>query len=182
MGIKKLFEHALRLEWPWYVDRTRFDDETRQLDVHLNFQAGGIFPCGGCGQGCKAYDTAWKQWRHLNFFECHTLILAPSPRVNCHSCGVRQAGLPWTRPRCRFTLPFEALVVAMTTEMSVRAVGRIVGEHDTRLWRIVNHYMRDTDPAAGPEAQGDTQFEDESTRAPGPAAGFRQSAPHAKTP
>ena len=159
MDRKRLFEQALRLERPWYVEKTEFDDEARQLDVYLNFRAGGTFPCGSCGEVCKGYDTAWKRWRHLNFFEYHTLVHAPSPRVNCLSCGIKQAQLPWARRRSRFTLLFEALVVAMATEMSVRAVGRIVGEYDTRLWRIVNHYMGEADTASDPEAHGN-QFED----------------------
>lgn len=155
-----LFDKALRLTQPWYVEKIEFDNEARRLDVHLNFRAGGTFTCGICGESRKAYDTAWKRWRHLNFFEYDTLVHAPSPRVNCPSCGIKQARLPWTRPRSRFTLLFEALVVAMATEMSVRAVGRVVGEYDTRLWRIVNHYMGEAEPATG----------------------GRESGPHAKSP
>ena len=166
-----LFEKALKLEQHWYVEKTDFDDEARRLDVHLNFRAGGTFPCGSCGGDCKAYDTAWKRWRHLNFFEYNTLVHAPSPRVDCPRCGIKQARLPWARPRSRFTLLFEALVVAMATEMSVRAVGRIVGEYDTRLWRIVNHYMGEAEPSADPEDHGEYQFEDESTGAAGAAVG-----------
>lgn len=147
MGRKGLFEQALGLEQPWYVEKTEFNDELRRLDVSLNFRAGGVFVCGSCDERCKAYDTAWKQWRHLNFFEYRTQVHAPSPRVDCHACGIRQARLPWARRRSRFTLTFEALVVEMAAEMSVRAVGRIVGEYDTRLWRIVNYYMGEEDSA-----------------------------------
>lgn len=167
-----LFEKALKLKQPWYVEKTEFDDGARRLDVHLNFRAGGTFPCGSCGEDGKAYDTAWKLWRHLNFFEYTTLVHAPSPRVTCPSCGIKQARLPWARRRSRFTLLFEAFVVAMATEMSVRAVGRIVGEYDTRLWRIVNHYMEEADVATNPEdPEGDYRFEDRSVRAAGAAAG-----------
>jgi len=87
--------------------------------------------------------------------------------VDCPSCGIKQARLPWARRRSRFTLLFEALVVAMATEMSVRAVGRIVGEYDTRLWRIVNHYMEETDPATDLEVHGDYQLEKKPAQAPG---------------
>ena len=58
--------------------------------------------------------------------------------------------MPWARLRSHFTLLFEAHVVAMATEMSVRAVGRMIGEYDTRLWRIVNHYMGEADAATDP--------------------------------
>ncbi len=36
----------------------------------------------------------------------------------------------------------------MAAQMPVRAVGRIVGEHDTRLWRIVKHYVDEARAAA----------------------------------
>ena len=154
----KLFEQALGLEHPWYVEKAEFDPETRRLDLHLNFEAGGVFECGGCGDGgCKAYDTAWKRWRHLNFFQHEVFLHAPAPRVQCPSCGVRRARVPWARPRSGFTLLFEALVVTMAAQMPVRAVGRIVGEHDTRLWRIVKHHVDEARAAAdhgGVEAVG----------------------------
>lgn len=41
-----------------------------------------------------------------------------------------------------------ALVVTLVSEMPVLAVARFVGEHDTRLWRVVKHYVGE----AGAEA------------------------------
>ena len=41
----------------------------------------------------------------------------------------------------RRRLLFEALVMTMVSAMPVKAVARIVGEHDTRLWRVVHHYV-----------------------------------------
>ena len=138
-----LFDQALGLERPWYVERTLLDDERRQVVVYLDFERGGTFTCRGCGNnGCKAYDTAEKRWRHLDFLGYRTILQAPSPRVECPSCGVRQAKLPWTRPNRTLTLPFEKFVVDLAREMPVRAVARVVGEHDTRLWRIVNHHAK----------------------------------------
>ena len=115
----------------------------------MAFEAGGLFECGGCGGGgCKAYDTVRKRWRHLNFFQHEAFLHAPAPRVQCPSCGVRMARVPWARPRSGFTLLFEALVVTMAAQMPVRAVGRIIGEHDTRLWRIVRHHVDEARAAA----------------------------------
>ena len=139
-----LFEEALGLEWPWYVDRRQFDAKKRRLNLYLNFETGATFRCGACGtEGCKAYDTVLKRWRHLDFFHYQTFLHAPSPRVECPFCKIRQAHLPWARRRKGLTLPFEEFVVSLAREMPIRAVSRIVGEHDTRLWRIVNDYMAD---------------------------------------
>lgn len=138
----ELFSEALELQWPWYVERHAHDATKRRLNLYLDFEAGGTFRCGACGtEGCKAYDTVLKRWRHLDFFHYKTFVNAPSPRVECASCGVRQAHLSWARRRRRLTVPFEEFVVRLAREMPVRAVSRIVGEHDTRLWRIVNELM-----------------------------------------
>jgi transposase len=45
------------------------------------------------------------------------------------------------RPDSGFTLLFEAMVMTMVSAMPVKAVARMVGEHDTRLWRVVHHYV-----------------------------------------
>jgi transposase len=36
---------------------------------------------------------------------------------------------------------FEALVVTLAAQMPLRAAGRLLGEHDTRLWRVIHHYV-----------------------------------------
>ena len=137
----ELFRQAFGLTSPWYVEETGFDPGARRFDLRLNFAAGGTFACPGCGRaGCKAHDTRERTWRHLDFFQYQACLHAPVPRVRCSSCGVKQAEVPWARPRSGFTLLFEALVLALAKEMPVRAVARIAGEHDTRLWRVVKHY------------------------------------------
>jgi transposase len=54
---------------------------------------------------------------------------------------VKLVAVPWARPGSGFTLLFEALVMMLVREMPIAAVGRLVGEHGTRLWRIVHHYV-----------------------------------------
>ena len=138
MAERRLFERALGLEWPWRVERTEFDAAERRLDLHLDFEAGGTFDCPSCGRGgCKAHDASPKRWRHLDFFQHRAYLHARVPRVRCPACGVKQAKVPWSEPGSGFTLWFEALVVALAREMPVRAVARLVGEHDTRLWRLL---------------------------------------------
>lgn len=138
----QLFEQALGLGLPWHVVRSEFDLERRRLDVYLDFERGATFPCPECAaEGCKAYDSEERTWRHLNFFQHEAYLHARLPRVRCGACGVRQVEVPWARPGSGFTLLFEALVLALVREMPVRAVARIVGEHDTKIWRVVHHYV-----------------------------------------
>jgi transposase len=54
---------------------------------------------------------------------------------------VHLVNVPWARPCSGFTLLFEALAMTLVTAMPVAAAARIVGEHDTRLWRVVQHYV-----------------------------------------
>jgi hypothetical protein len=49
--------------------------------------------------------------------------------------------VPWSRDGSGFTLLFEAHVMDLIPAMPVAAAARMVGEHDTRLWRIIHHYV-----------------------------------------
>jgi transposase len=54
---------------------------------------------------------------------------------------VKLVAVPWARPGSGFTLLFEALVLAMVKGMPVAAVAALIGEHDTRVWRVLHHYV-----------------------------------------
>lgn len=144
-----LFQQALGLRSPWIVKRSVFEAKQRRLDLYLDFEAGGTFACPECGrEGCKAHDSSEKTWRHLNFFQHEAYLHARTPRVRCEQCGVKQVQVPWARSGSGFTLLFEALVMAMVKDMPVAAVARLLGEHDTRLWRIIHHYVDEARAAA----------------------------------
>jgi len=142
MEQNQLFALALGLTEPWYVASLEFSAEARRLEIGIDFRRGGQFTCPGCGaSGRKAYDTEEREWRHLNFFQHETILRARVPRIDCSGCGVRPVNVPWSRPGSGFTLLFEALILAMAAHMPVRAIARLVGEHDTRLWRVIHHYV-----------------------------------------
>ena len=137
-----LFQMALGLMPPWFVDRSEFDADEKRLDLYLDFSRGGRFTCPGCGRdGCAAYDSEEKTWRHLNFFQHETYLHARIPRIECPECGVKRVSVPWGRTNSGFTLLFEAFIMALAKEMPVNAIARLVNEHDTRLWRILHHYV-----------------------------------------
>src|SRR6476660_7702856 len=115
-----LLQLALGLVPPWAVIRSEFDAEARQLDIHIDFAAGSRFACPCCGAAdCPAYDTEQMSWRHLDFFQHQAFLYARVPRVPCTRCGIKTLSVPWALP--------------------VNAVARLVGEHDTRLWRVIHH-------------------------------------------
>jgi transposase len=126
------------------VVRSDFDTAAGRLDVEIDFTPGSRFACPTCGAAdCPAYDSQRKTWRHLNFFQHQAYLNARVPRVRCETCGIRQVNVPWARPDSGFTLLFEAMVMTMVSAMPVKAVARIVDEHDTRLWRVVHHYVEE---------------------------------------
>lgn len=144
METSHLFTLALGLSPPWAVSRQEFDASKRRLDLVLDFPAGSTFPCPLCAAASKVHDTSEREWRHLNFFEHETFLRARLPRVKCEAHGVRTVQVPWARAGAGFTLLFEALVMEfLRNGMTMKAVSRLVGEHDTRLWRVVEHYVEE---------------------------------------
>jgi transposase len=139
----KLLGMALGLTPPWTVTRSDFDTVARRLDIRIDFSAGSRFACPQCGaEGCPAHDTEPMEWRHLNFFQHQAWLHARVPRIRCPGCGVKKlTSLPWARKDSGFTLLFEALIMALVTSMPVKAAARLAGEHDTRLWRVIHHYV-----------------------------------------
>lgn len=87
------------------------------------------------------HDSEQKTWRHLDFFQHQAHLSARVPRVRCREHGVHRVPVAWARAGSGFTLLFEALVMALAKEMPVAALAGLVGEHDTRIWRIVHHYV-----------------------------------------
>ena len=137
-----LFQLALGLGSPWLVKAAKFDAAKKRLDVEIDFKTGGRFPCPDCQTpDCPVHDTVMKQWRHLDFFQHQAYLNARTPRIKCPQCGVRLVDVPWARRGSGFTLLFEALAMTLVTHMPVAAAARLVGEHDTRLWRMIIHYV-----------------------------------------
>lgn len=142
MTQQELFAAALGLTHPWYVAKIEFLVKERRLDIYIDFERGGMFPCPVCNGMSKAYDTSDESWRHLNFFQHSAYLHARVPRVKCDGCDlIRKIEVPWARSGSGFTLLFEAFLMSLAEEMPVRAVADLVGEHDTRIWRIVRHYV-----------------------------------------
>ena len=140
----ELLQMALCLTPPWQVLSSDFDPHQRRLDIKIDFPRGSTFSCPECGQNnVKAYDTEEKTWRHLNFFQHEAYLTARVPRVQCDKCGIRLANVPWARSGSGFTLLFEAMIMTLSKAMPVKTIAAFVNEHDTRLWRVLHHYVDD---------------------------------------
>ena len=138
---EQLFSLALGLVPPWLVDRASFSVEGKRLDLYIDFPRGSRFACPVCGRECPVHDTVESQGRHLDFFPQEACLHARVPRVKCPEHGVHPVPVPWVLEESGFTLLFEALLMTLVQEMPVRAVAHLVREHDTRIWRVIGHYV-----------------------------------------
>jgi len=145
MEMHDLFRAALGLEKPWTVTRLEFSVQNRQLDLWVDFPAGSTFACPKCGQtDCGVYDTTERTWRHLNFFEHKAFLHGREPRIQCPQHGVKTIAVPWARSHVGFTRLMEAFIVMLVQNgMTAQQVARMVDEHDTRIWRVLQHYVQE---------------------------------------
>lgn len=142
LDVNSLFTLALGMVSPWEVVGLNLDAKEKRLDIKVDFTPGSTFPCPECGEACKAHDASWHTWRHLNFFEHLTYIEGRQPRTKCDRHGVLTVDVPWARPGSNFTLLFDALVLEMARNgLTVAAIARMVGENDTLIWRLLEHYV-----------------------------------------
>jgi transposase len=99
-----LFQMALGLFPPWLLERREFDPDEKQLDIYIDFSRDGEFACPECGrEGCKAYDTLDKIWRHLNCFQHVSYLHVRTLRVKCPDCGIKLEPMPWAREASGFS-------------------------------------------------------------------------------
>lgn len=137
-----LFEMALGIKEPLYIKEISFDEENGELHIYVDFRRGSRFACPVCGQEeCAVHNTTEKVWRHLNFFQYKCYIHFRNPKIKCDKCGVRQHMPYWARPQSGFTSLFEAFVLTLAREMPVSQIAKLVGEHDTRIWRILHYHI-----------------------------------------
>ncbi|NCS66040.1 MAG: ISL3 family transposase [Hydrogenophilales bacterium CG03_land_8_20_14_0_80_62_28] len=137
----KLFEAALGITPPWYINGVEFDVAKKTLSIAVDFIAGSRFAVPGVEGSHPAHDTVPKRYRHLNFFqhECHLEVRVP--RVRVPDGGIRQVEPDWAGRLAGFTLLFEALIMAMCREMTFAAVSRLVGLSWHQVVAICKRYV-----------------------------------------
>jgi transposase len=141
---EELFRIALGLEKPLYIKAIEFKVEEKQLDLHIDFESGSKFPCQICGKsGCHVHDTIERTWRHLNFFQFKTYLHCRVPRTECDKCGIKQVKVPWARKSIGFTLLMDSLIVLLSQHMPAKTVADLNVEHDTRIWRVLENYVKE---------------------------------------
>jgi transposase len=137
----QLFEAALGIAKPWYVQGVDFDAARKTLTIRVDFVAGTRFPAAGAAGLHPVHDTQTKRLRHLNFFEHECFLEVRTPRVKLPDGRVVLAEPAWFGKLSGFTLLFEALVLAMAQQMTFAAVAKLVGLSWHRVHAICSRYV-----------------------------------------
>lgn len=156
---QKLFALGLNIEEPWLITSIEMVPAERnpslmELHIKVDFAEGATFDYPGSEGKCKVHDTRENTWRHLNFFQYRCYITARVPRVITPDGKVKTVAVPWARSGSGFTLMMEGVILTLVKHMPVRTVGREIGEHDTKLWRLIGYHVE--------EALKDQDFSDVS--------------------
>jgi transposase len=141
MHSEQLFEAALGVSDPWYVQETRFDADARTLTIRVDFKSGSRFGHVEVAGEHPVHDTQTKRYRHLNFFQHECFLEVRVPRIKLPDGSVRLIDPPWAGQLSGFTLLFEALVLSLCREMPFAAVARLVGESWHRVAAIAERYV-----------------------------------------
>ncbi|KAF0147076.1 MAG: transposase family protein [Ignavibacteria bacterium] len=145
--MKELFEKALGISSPWFIDNLEFDANNRRLDIHIDFEVSSKFEYNSEEENISGkfgvYDTVEKTWRHLNFFQHECYLNCRVPRVKPEDDKVRQIEVPWAGKSNGFTLLFEALLMQLCCEMPVNAVSRLTNADDNKIWRMLQCYIEE---------------------------------------
>ncbi|MCD4693677.1 MAG: ISL3 family transposase, partial [Calditrichales bacterium] len=108
MNSAQLFTQALGLLPPWYVERIKFNKDSKgseRLGIYLRFKKGSRCP-DETGEQCLVHDTVARTWQHLNFFEHNCYRHAIVPILKTSAGKTKQLSVPWPRPNGGFTLLF----------------------------------------------------------------------------
>ena len=137
-----LFEKSLNLGPEWKVVDAEFREVAGgkdELHVFVERATGSAMFCTACGGMHGVYDTREREWRHLDIWQYRTIVHCKVPRVGCPIHGVVTVRVPWEADDAKhFTALFAAQVVVMALSgLTVSAIGELLGETDTRLWRAI---------------------------------------------
>ena len=145
MIAEKAFERLLGLDECWEVATAEYETEPEErfllvIQETERLWSQLICPVSTCGCTqvvCHDHAPA-RVWRHLDAFGKRTEILCGPPRVRCGRCRhVWRVPVPWEGEGKHFTRDFEAFALTLMREMPMKKAGEILGEHDTRLWRML---------------------------------------------
>lgn len=142
MNSEKIFELALGIESPWFVDSIKLELENKKKILHIYIDYTKTeFHLTDSGKS-KIYDHKKRTWRHLNFFEHECYIHCDVPRLLDSDNKPKQIQVPWARENSGFTLLFEAFSMCLIEqEMAINKIGKLLSEYPKRIWTIFDYWI-----------------------------------------
>ena len=143
---QKLFSLGLNIRKPWYIESIELEPRKgnrQELHVVVDFEKGARFSLEGGEGDLPVHDTRTRTWRHLNFFQYRCYVTARVPRVVDKDGKVVTVEVPWARVGSGFTLMMEGVVLTLVKHMPVSTVAKEIGEHDTRIWRVIGYHVEE---------------------------------------
>lgn len=137
----QIFETALGLVPPWFIEDVDFDVAQKTLGIRINFVPGSRFTYPGVDGTHPVHDTQRKRYRHLNFFQHECYLEVRVPRLRLSTGRVVLLEPEWAGHLSGFTLLFEALVLTLARQLPFAAVARLVGESWHRVQAICTRYV-----------------------------------------
>lgn len=141
---EKAFERLLGLDECWEVAAAEYETEPVERFVLVVRETEKLWARLVCPSACSGGTVVChdhleaRAWRHLDAFGKRTELLCAVPRARCGACRqVWRVPVPWEGEGKHFTRDFEAFALTLMREMPMKKAGGILGEHDTRLWRLL---------------------------------------------
>jgi len=139
------YEKLFGVEAPFYIDRIEWNHESGEVHFYMDFERGAKFDCSSCGaEQCAVLSTTEKTWKTLPIHHYTCFIHLRTPYIKCSKgCCKSQIFRPhWENGSSSFTIWFENDVIGLVRSgLPVSTVAKRVGEHDSRIWRIVRRYV-----------------------------------------
>lgn len=136
-----LFEKALDIADPWYVNGIDFDAEQKSLTIKIDFVAGTKFAHPSVDGFHPVHDTVQKAYRHLNFFQHACQLEVRVPRVKLPDGKVVLISPPWAGKLSGLTLLFEALIMTFCQHMPFDSAAKLTGESYHRVRAVCGKYV-----------------------------------------
>ena len=145
MTPEQTFGQLLGLGKSWKVVESRFEAESSTFFLEVE-ETPELWPeeSARAGTPVTCHDHVEPmQWRHLNVFNKECVIVCALPRGRRgDDSKVYRVTPPWEGRSKHFTQEFEAFALTLMREMPVKRAGQILGESDTRMWRMLFAHVK----------------------------------------
>lgn len=134
--MKEQLLSELKLDDGYTISKINYDNDSDSFYIDIDYELKSV-PCPLCKSNSKIYDRISREWRHIDHQDSKVYITFKNPRVKCDTHGVKLSDVNWALPKHRFTIKLEDLVCEQAKDKSFLQIAKELGEHDTRIRRVV---------------------------------------------